>query len=86
LHTFTVIVAFATVLGLTSPLLGAAKPQSQGETITSCAEDLQIPRHGPPGRVGDKVGPLIVKVIPDGTGHPRSVVVKGGAGGRLPYW
>ena len=78
-RTLSVIVVSATILRVASPLLGTAQPQLLAETITSCAEDLQIPRHGPPGGVGDKVGPLIVKVVPDKTGHPTSVAIKGGS-------
>lgn len=79
MHTSSAIIAFAMILRVAAPLLGAAGPEPPRETITSCAEDLQIPRHGPPGGVGDKMGPLIIKVVPDGTGRTRSVAVKGGS-------
>ena len=61
-------------------LLGGGQRESASDTIVSCAENLQIPRYGPSGRVGERVGPLIIKVIPETTGRPRSIVVEGASG------
>ncbi len=67
---------FLLLLSAASPC-AFARPDSSEEAILTCAEDLHIPRHGPPGKSGDIVGPIVAKVVPDTNGGVKSVVTDG---------
>ena len=43
--------------------------------LSDCVEDLQLPRGGPSGKPGDKIGPLSVTIVPDTQGRPKSVTI-----------
>jgi hypothetical protein len=62
--------------GLAVVLLGAAEEQGF-EALSVCCEDLQIPRGGPSGNPGDKVGPIRVTITPDHEGHASSIEIEG---------
>lgn len=68
-----VLVAVAVVF------LDGASPVSTDEAFASCCEDLQIPRWSHSGTSGDKIGPIVVTVVPDGAGHPSSITLVGGS-------
>src|SRR5436190_11822384 len=76
-HEHTHLAHAALVFFVASGLLGSTQVASMAQTITSCSEELQIPRYGPSGEVGTKLGPFIVTIIPDQTGHPGSISIEG---------
>ena len=50
------------------------------DPVGVCCEDLQVPRSGPSGRAGDKVGPMSATVVPNAEGGPGSIEVDGNVG------
>ena len=59
--------------------LRAAEVLTDAQRSIDCVEDLQLPRYGPSGGPGDRTGPILVKIVPDSDGSPRSVSIQGGS-------
>lgn len=77
------------VAGVFSFSIAETQSEPPGVAVSLCCEDLQIPREGPSGNAGDKVGPVLVSLIPDGAGHPTAVNIGGppsAAGILLKSW
>jgi hypothetical protein len=69
---------FGVTLAVTSTLL-AADTASESVEFASCAEDLQLPRDVPPTTAPGMDRPIVVRIVPDSEGHPRSISVDGGS-------
>jgi hypothetical protein len=75
---------FRTILWLAFAVKPCVAHESEGDsenTLTTCVEELQIPRAGPPGNIGDRIGPILVRFLVDSNGRAKSLVIVGGSSG-----
>jgi len=55
-----------------------ALSDTPADGAAECVENLQIPRHGPPGKPGDAIGPVVARIVPDESGRVKSITTEGG--------
>src|SRR5438477_3871521 len=64
------------LMGSLSVTVANATPDGDAGRLATCVEELQIPREGPSGSPGDRIGPLSVTVVPDSQGRPKSITIE----------
>jgi len=66
-------VALLSFAGLIVPANGESEAS---DGVSRCSKELQLPRSGPSLPEGTKSGPMLVTVVPDSLGHPKTVTIE----------